>query len=190
MYHSVLSFLKFNNRLNLNRHLCCSFHEYIMLADEKATKAVPSDSVNKTETEAAQTSPLAVASPSLHGARTDEPSSSGSDHQPRPLSKSAQKKQARAARLAEVKLERRAREKERKKEKKRLAREAKLANPTGEANESEDVLEPKKKKPRIKKDDPFGARIVIDLGFDELMSDKVCLQVSGSRSGPCVDAIA
>ena len=78
-------------------------------------------------------------------------------------SKKAQKKLARAARYQEVKLERRAKEKERKKEKKRLAREE-LAR---KREAGEPVSEDEQPRKRVKTNaEPFGARLVIDLGFD------------------------
>lgn len=92
-----------------------------------------------------------------------------------PLSKKGQKKQARAARFQETKLERRAKEKERKKEKKRMAREE-----TARKREAgEPVSEDEQPRKRIKTmvAEPFGARIVVDLGFDDLMTDKVRFQI-------------
>lgn len=86
---------------------------------------------------------------------------------PPPLSKSAQKKAVRAARYAELKLERRAKEKEAKKEKRRIRAEKRAAGELDEDDEAEKAR--KKKKPRI----DFGGRVVVDLGFDHLMSEKV-----------------
>ncbi|KAI0686488.1 guanine-1-methyltransferase-domain-containing protein [Cytidiella melzeri] len=85
-----------------------------------------------------------------------------------PLSKNAQKKLARAARIAEQKQERRAHEKEKKKEKKRQLSAKRAA---GELDD-EDQGAPRKKArtgagPRV----PFSARIVVDLGFDDLMNE-------------------
>lgn len=82
------------------------------------------------------------------------------------LSKNAQKRAAKAAFLAEKKLERRAREKAAKKEKKRQKREA------GEGWYEDE--EPSTKK--LKREGPvqsFNARVVVDLGFDDMMTDKV-----------------
>lgn len=84
-----------------------------------------------------------------------------------PLSKKAQKKAAKAARYAEQKAERRAREKERKK----LKRAAAQPEP-----QNEDGAAPRSKRVKL---DPssrtmFGARLVIDLGFDDKMTEKVC----------------
>lgn len=92
-----------------------------------------------------------------------------SDSSTQPLSKKAQKKAAKAAYIAEKKLERRAREKAAKKEKR--AEKRAMAS-TGNLD-SEDH-EPEKK--RLRKDEstkPFNARVVVDLGFDDLMTDKV-----------------
>lgn len=83
-----------------------------------------------------------------------------------PLSKNAQKKATKAARYAEQKAERRAREKERKK----LKRAAAQPEP-----HNEDGAVPRSKRVKL---DPssqikFGARLVIDLGFDDKMTEKV-----------------
>lgn len=87
-----------------------------------------------------------------------------------PLSKKGQKKQARAARYQEAKLDRRAKEKERKKEKKRLAREETARKREAGEPVSEDEQPRKRAKTMIA--EPFGARIVVDLGFDDMMTDK------------------
>ncbi|CAE6425621.1 unnamed protein product [Rhizoctonia solani] len=84
-------------------------------------------------------------------------------------SKSAQKKLAKAERFAQLKLQRRAREKEQKAAK-RKEREELLA--AGQDPGPSDA-----KKRRISREGqgpvrPFNARIVIDLGFDEKMTDK------------------
>ncbi|KAI0320281.1 guanine-1-methyltransferase-domain-containing protein [Amylostereum chailletii] len=83
-----------------------------------------------------------------------------------PLSKRARKKAQKAALFEERKLERRAREKEAKKEKKRKRAERVAA---GE-NVSDD--ERVKKKPKGGQKTPFDARVVVDLGFDDKMSEK------------------
>ncbi|KAJ1308571.1 hypothetical protein OPQ81_004270 [Rhizoctonia solani] len=85
------------------------------------------------------------------------------------LTKSAQKRLAKAERFAQLKLERRAREKEQKAVK-RKEREEKLA--AGEDPGPSDA-----KKRRVSREGqgpvrPFNARIVIDLGFDEKMTEK------------------
>ncbi|KAH7887482.1 guanine-1-methyltransferase-domain-containing protein [Phlebopus sp. FC_14] len=86
---------------------------------------------------------------------------------PQGLSKKAQKRAAKAARLHELKLERRAREKE---AKKRKRRERAQAIASGEI----DVQVASKRRKTSAGGDvkSWGARVVVDLGFDELMSDK------------------
>lgn len=86
--------------------------------------------------------------------------------QPQPLSKNAIKKAARDAKFAANKLERRAREKEVKKEKKRVKAEKRAA---GELDE-EDENQRRRKKPKLGN---FGGRVVVDIGFDDMMNDKV-----------------
>jgi hypothetical protein len=92
-----------------------------------------------------------------------------------PLSKNAQKKAAKVARFAAQKLERRAKEKEAKKEKKRIKAQKRAA---GELEEDE-VQEEEEKKRMMKRAKTgsgqklFGARVCVDLGFDDMMTDKV-----------------
>lgn len=83
------------------------------------------------------------------------------------MSKNAQKKAAKAERFAALKLERRAREKEAKKEKKRQRAEKRAA---GELADSEDE---EKKRQAKKRKLEFGGRVIVDLGFDDMMNDKV-----------------
>jgi tRNA (guanine9-N1)-methyltransferase len=83
------------------------------------------------------------------------------------MSKNAIKKAAKAARLAALKLERRAREKEAKKEKKRVRAEKRAA---GELDDvAEDDINRRMKRPKLQ----FGGTVVVDLGFDDMMNDKV-----------------
>ena len=94
---------------------------------------------------------------------------------PAPLSKKAQKRAARHARFAEQKLERRVKEKQAKKEKKRI--KAQKRN-TGELEDCEAEAEEEKRRmmKRAKTGDgqkPFGATVCVDLGFDDMMTDKV-----------------
>jgi len=91
----------------------------------------------------------------------------GTPTDPKPMSKKAMKKAAKAERIAATKLERRAREKEAKKEKKRILAEKRAA---GELNE-DDEEETRRRAKRAKID--FAGKVVVDLGFDEMMSDKV-----------------
>ncbi|OSD04443.1 hypothetical protein PYCCODRAFT_1347315, partial [Trametes coccinea BRFM310] len=87
-----------------------------------------------------------------------------------PLSKKAQKKLAKAAYIAERKKERRAAEKERRKEKKRLLAEKRAA---GELDPEEEAELQKRKRQRTDKGPRtfFNARVVVDLGFDEMMTE-------------------
>ena len=84
------------------------------------------------------------------------------------LSKKAQKRALKMAKLEERKIERRAKERAAKKEKKRKRAE-KIA--AGE-EVSEDERSQKRANVRGTKR-PFAARVVLDLGFDDKMSDKV-----------------
>lgn len=83
------------------------------------------------------------------------------------LSKNAQKRALKMARREERKMEHRAKEKAAKKEKKRKRAERLAA---GEQL-SEDERQKRAKTNRVK--EPFAARVVLDLGFDDKMSDKV-----------------
>ncbi len=91
----------------------------------------------------------------------------GTSTDPKPMSKKAMKRAAKAERIAAMKLERRAREKEAKKEKKRILAEKRAA---GELND-DDEEETRRRAKRAKID--FAGKVVVDLGFDEMMSDKV-----------------
>ncbi|KAJ2921179.1 hypothetical protein H1R20_g15916, partial [Candolleomyces eurysporus] len=94
------------------------------------------------------------------------PPASGSTLLPS-LSKKAAKRAARQERYAATKLERRAREKEAKKEKKRLKAEKRAA---GELDDDDEQDQSRKQKRRRLE---FGGRVVVDLGFDALMTPKV-----------------
>lgn len=98
-----------------------------------------------------------------------------------PLSKNALKKARKAELIAERKLERRAREREKRKEKKRQRSERIAAG--------EDVSDDGRSKKRAKLSAPkapFGARVVVDLSFDDKMSDKeiisLCSQLAFAYS--------
>lgn len=82
-----------------------------------------------------------------------------------PLSKKAMKKAAKQERYQALKLERRAKEKEAKKEKKRGIAAKRAA---GELDE-DDEKKRKNKRPRLH----FGGKIIVDLGFDDMMNEKV-----------------
>jgi tRNA (guanine9-N1)-methyltransferase len=84
---------------------------------------------------------------------------------PQPLSKNAIKKAAKAERYAAFKIERRVKEKEAKKEKKRAIAAKRAA---GELDEDEEKRR-QKKRPRIH----FGGKVIVDLGFDDMMTEKV-----------------
>jgi len=96
----------------------------------------------------------------------DGPTISSEEAAAEPLSKKSQKKAAKAARYAEQKVERRAREKERKK----LKRAAAQPQP-----HDEDEGVPKSKRAKLGRGSQtkFGARLVVDLGFDDKMTEKV-----------------
>ncbi|KAJ7437076.1 guanine-1-methyltransferase-domain-containing protein [Mycena galericulata] len=100
------------------------------------------------------------------------------DNQLAPPSKSSLKKAARREKFAAQKLERRAKEKLAKKEKKRVKAEKRAA---GELDEEG---EPPAKKRRV--GPPFGGRVVVDLGFDEKMTEKevqsLCSQLAYTYS--------
>ncbi|KAJ7755929.1 guanine-1-methyltransferase-domain-containing protein [Mycena metata] len=93
-------------------------------------------------------------------------------------SKSSLKKAARREKFAATKLERRTKEKLAKKEKKRIKAEKRAA---GELSEEEP---PKPKKRRV--NPPFGGKVVVDLGFDDKMSEKevfsLCSQLAYTYS--------
>lgn len=113
-----------------------------------------------------------------------------------PLSKNAQKKLAKAAILAEKRKEKRAYQKEKKKEAKRLKTASKQSEGEdageGEEGAGEEADVHKRKRARLEEGvsnkrrrggrKPFKARVVIDLGFDDLMSENVSCVVYCSLS--------
>jgi tRNA (guanine9-N1)-methyltransferase len=88
--------------------------------------------------------------------------------EPNVLSKKAQKRALKMGRLEERKIERRVREKAAKKEKKRQRAERIAA---GEQVSEDERSQKRAKTNCIRR--PFAARVVLDLGFDDKMSDKV-----------------
>ena len=126
--------------------------------------------------EALPTNPLGPAS-------TSDTSAPLPTQDQQPLSKNAQKRLAKAAYLEEKKRERRAAEKERKKEKKRALAEKRAA---GELDEDEvGGRSNKRQKTEQGPRAPFGARIVVDLGFDDMMTENVSVRNArgGMRTG-------
>ena len=106
--------------------------------------------------------------PNLSQTDFKTPAESAQEPQKAP-SKSALKKAAKAERFAANKLERRAREKEAKKERKRSQAAKRAAGELDDSNVEESNR--RKKKAKVQ----FGGRVVVDLGFDDLMSEKVGL---------------
>jgi hypothetical protein len=99
--------------------------------------------------------------PTLEGGSTNP-----EDNLSKVPSKNSIKKAAKAERFAAIKLERRAKEKEAKKLKKRLIAEKRAA---GELDDDEEEKNRRKKRPRVH----FGGTVVVDLGFDDMMNEKV-----------------
>ena len=131
-------------------------------------------------------------------------SSSGTQQ---PLSKNAQKKLAKAAILAAKRKEKRAYEKQKRKEARRLhaaQKKSEYENGEGEVEDERDEEHqlddsgenPRRKRPRIAEEDgtsstgkkggknTFKARVVVDLGFDELMSENVSSSLVSIYSPP------
>lgn len=94
----------------------------------------------------------------------------------KPMSKKAQKKAAKAARMAEFKLERRAREKEAKKRKRKERAEAERERRgIGDVDEEGDEQQRTKRQKLGRssaQQTTFNAKVVVDLGFDDMMIDK------------------
>lgn len=93
--------------------------------------------------------------------------------EPQALSKNAQKRLLKAQKKEEFKAERRTREKALKKAKKAERREKRAR---GELDDEEEETARQGKRQKISHDGPhekFGARLVIDLGFDDSMTDRV-----------------
>lgn len=117
--------------------------------------------------------------PSLSQTDLTTPAESAQEPQ-KALSKSALKKAAKAERFAANKLERRAREKEAKKERKRSQAAKRAAGELDDGNVDESNR--RKKKAKVQ----FGGRAVVDLGFDDMMSEKeiksLCSQLAYTHS--------
>jgi tRNA (guanine9-N1)-methyltransferase len=100
---------------------------------------------------------------------------------PAPMSKKAMKKAAKVQRHAETKHERRAAEKDRRRARKRALADKRAAGDALDSDE-EALLVRARKRRRLGRDkdarEPFAARVVVDLGFDAQMTDKV-------RPPPC-----
>lgn len=96
---------------------------------------------------------------------------SGTPSQAQPLSKNAQKKLVKAARIAEQKKERRAAEKARRKERKRIQAENRAVGEL-DGDDGGDGTGGSRKRRRVEKSEPFDARVVVDLGFDDMMTDQ------------------
>ncbi|KAJ3926498.1 MAG: guanine-1-methyltransferase-domain-containing protein [Lentinula lateritia] len=96
------------------------------------------------------------------------------------MSKKAMKKAAKAERYQAFKLERRAREKQMQKEKRRLKAQKRAA---GELDDSAELEEKARKRQKMS---GFGGKIVLDLSFDKLMSEKeinsLCSQLAYTYS--------
>ncbi|KAJ3863467.1 guanine-1-methyltransferase-domain-containing protein [Lentinula novae-zelandiae] len=96
------------------------------------------------------------------------------------MSKKAMKKAAKAERYQAFKLERRAREKQMQKEKRRLKARKRAA---GELDDSAELEEKARKRQKMS---GFGGKIVLDLSFDKLMSEKeinsLCSQLAYTYS--------
>jgi tRNA (guanine9-N1)-methyltransferase len=105
------------------------------------------------------------------GSLSAHPVEPGPDRSEQPPSKNALKRALKAERLAAQKLERRAREKEAKKQKKRDRDQRRQAGLLDSDDDQDKKPRPKRRK--VASSDRFGGRLVIDLGFDEKMSDKV-----------------
>ncbi|KAJ4479130.1 guanine-1-methyltransferase-domain-containing protein, partial [Lentinula aciculospora] len=96
------------------------------------------------------------------------------------MSKKAMKKAAKAERYQAFKLERRAREKQIQKEKRRIKAQKRAA---GELDDSAELEEKARKRQKMS---GFGGKVVLDLAFDELMSEKeinsLCSQLAYTYS--------
>ena len=111
------------------------------------------------------------------------------ESQPQP-SKKAQKKAAKAAYRESIKHERRAREKEQRKRRKQERLEAEQDRRNHEpavddahiasAPPAQLSVERRRKRRKVDPDEAFRARVVVDLGFDETMTDKVSAGQSSS----------
>lgn len=127
-------------------------------------------------TQAQTTEATSTTSPAGAPSASASRSTSQPPQQEQLLSKNAQKKLVKAARIAEQKKERRAYEKEKKKERKRVLATKRA---TGELDSDE---RPRKKARIEGPRTPFQARIVVDLGFDDKMTENVsdlCIGCAG-----------
>ncbi|VDC04137.1 unnamed protein product [Peniophora sp. CBMAI 1063] len=112
--------------------------------------------------------PLPCASTETSAIKAEKPDGGSSGDAP-PLSKNAQKKAKKAELMKARKLERRMREREARKDKKRKRAERIAA---GEELSDHEQARKRAKAAAAGPKKPFDARVLIDLGFDDKMSDK------------------
>jgi hypothetical protein len=94
-----------------------------------------------------------------------------------PLSKSAQKKQLRKEKLANIKAEKKQVKKEARKRKRDEQESATTAvgdSASSSTVNGSSVGHPQSKKVKIEPKTPFDSTLLVDLGFDDLMFDQVC----------------
>lgn len=148
---------------------------------EEQANTHPPDLISAGPTHTTSTEPAARDQPStaceIDRTASQDDDDDGTEHTTPTLSKKAQKKLRKAERLAALKTERRAREKAAKKEK-RKEKAAKRAAGEEDPASSPSAWTRPSKRARLQAEDTsskltFGARVVVDLGFDHLMNDKV-----------------
>lgn len=156
MLHLEAAFSNLSSRSNISKAVIMSNETEATIAEAPVAVAQIAESAA-----AASTSASNEASTSAPA-----PPESNTSSAPAPLSKNAQKRLLKAQAAAAIKLERRAKEREKKKEKRQRIREE------HDPEEAKKLLK-RKKAPEPKDQTPFASEVCVDLGWDDLMSDRV-----------------
>ncbi|GAA5996834.1 hypothetical protein JCM5350_000502 [Sporobolomyces pararoseus] len=140
-----------------------------------STSTVPESMTTLPSTSSSSSDPISTTQDATTNTTTETDTTTTADQPPPPMTKSALKRQRRQEQYESQKLLRRAREKEKKKqkaaEKRKLIEEGVIERPESKKRKKGDGASGDGVDERGKKIE-HGARVVLDVGFDELMNEK------------------